>query len=278
MSDYGSNDPRITVKQLIGRSRVERRFDAIRRTDVLYVDTVRAVGQTAYTFTPTADDAIDAITVTYNGTDFVPLVIGSAHPDDPTTFAQEFRIQEVQGKRGAWEVEWTFSTPDGSGIIDPPPVGYTEVNVDNEVEFQDFFRQNAAIPPQGNAPLPLVAITDGEDIAVDGRPTSLPVRTIRADVSIIVEGWPLFAVYAVVTGRRNDASFLGGVTGSILYTGARSNRISENQWRVTHSFVQDQFFHCRQIGKFSDVGDLVEAYWVQPFPLGDFAFLGLPPL
>ena len=266
---FGKN-PLVRVARVIGGESFERSGERDRR-------------RIQWSVTPkdaSSDAQVATATLAWRA---VGVQVGDAHPEDPSLRASEFRVSQARENRYAWIVEWTYQpvSPTDPGGDDPTEPGFLEVNVDNEVEFQDFYRQNAAIPVDGTAPLPIAPILDGELIAVDGRPTSLPVRLIRADISIIVEGFPLFATYATASGRRNNVVFLGGAVGSILYTGARSNRIAPNRFRVTHTFVQDEFFHCRQIGTFDpDTNALVDSYWVQPFR--DFAnfesLLGLPPL
>lgn len=266
---FGAN-PQVRVARVIGGESFERSGERDRRR----------IQWSVTPKDPSVEAQVATATLAWRA---VGVQVGDAHPEDPSLRASEFRVSQTRENRYAWVVEWTYQpvSPTDPGGDDPTEPGFVEVNVDNEVEFQDFYRQNAAVPAQGTAPLPLVPIADGEPIAVDGRPTSLPVRTIRADISIIVEGFPDFALFATATGRRNNVVFLGGAIGSILYTGARSNRIAPNRFRVTHTFVQDEFFHCRQIGTFDpDTNALVDSYWVQPFRgFANFqAVLGLPPL
>lgn len=265
---FGTN-PGVRVQRVIGGDTFERTGEQDRRR-IRW--TVYPRENTPQSSTTTATQAWRAVGVQ----------VGDPHPEDPQLLATEFRVQQSRENRFAWQVEWTYLpfSSDDPGGDDPFEPGFVEINVDNEVEFVDFYRQQSDFPPNGQPPLPPVPIITGEVIAVGGRPTSLPIRTIRADISVVINGWPNFPLYALTTARRNSVEFQGGAIGSVLYTGARSNRIGPNTWRVTHQFVQDQFYHMRQIGEFDDEGGLINAYWVQPFRgFADFeAALDLPPL
>lgn len=266
VGQFGQN-PRVRIARIVGGDVWERVNDSDRR-------------RIRWRIVPDRAGSSSDLRTATNAWRALGVQVGDAHPEDPLLRATEFRVQQSREHRHGWEVEWTYEPVGGGLDVDPTEPGYVEVNVDNEVEFQDFFVQDATLPSQGQPSLPPPVITDGESIAVDGRPTSLPVRTIRADISVVIEGWPDFPAYATATGRRNNVTFQGGAVGSVLYTGARSNRIESNVWRVVHSFVQDQFFHCRQIGRFDSDGELLEALWVQPFrEFANFDLaLGLPPL
>jgi len=267
--EFGAN-PQVRVARVIGGESFERSGERDRRR----------IQWSVTPKDPSVEAQVATATLAWRA---VGVQVGDAHPEDPSLRASEFRVSQTRENRYAWVVEWTYQpvSPTDPGGDDPTEPGFVEVNVDNEVEFQDFYVQGADFYTNGLPPLPPVPTTIGEIIAVDGRPTSLPVRTIRADISIIVEGFPDFATFAIASGRRNNVTFLGGAVGSILYTGARSNRIAPNRFRVTHTFVQDEFFHMRQIGTFDpDTGDLIDCFVIQPFRnFADFqAVLGLPPL
>lgn len=222
------------------------------------------------------------------------VVYGDSHPQDPVLRALDVSVRVLpETGRGAMEVVWSYRRGEltGEEPDDPEAPEYQSVDLTGEGRFIDVYRQGADIPADGIPPAGRPDI-GGEPVDVAGEPISTLVTTAAYSV---VRNYPLTGYSAStilnLVGSRNNATFLGFPTGSVLYGRPRSSRIAQGVVRVVHQLLVDQeTLHLRQQAAADSEGVRLSnqvpggagdshaerVYHVQPFPtLSDFSVLGI---
>ena len=206
---------------------------------------------------------------------------GSAYPGLPGLVARDFSISPVAGHNDLYKMDWSYEVMSPTFLAAPdvtPPkvlpneVTYVELSSEIRTEFQLAWRANAR-PPIGGTPDPDEDI-GGDPIDAAGNPTSIMRRKqelVLTETVNVVD----FASISTFTFKRNSSSFLGASPGRVLYRGASVRRTGVQVFTVSHSFVDDQYFHCEQQPWIDQNGipyqtgedkHADEVYWIQPFP------------
>lgn len=159
---------------------------------------------------------------------------------------------------------------------------FTKTESSTRVEAVDIWRTGATLPAYPQTP-GLTTDIGGASVDASGVPVSgLVVQqeltyTVRMNFTSANQ-----ATVNAMIGTRNNATFLGGNAGFVLFTGVRRSRIAVDLYEVTYTFVWDGAAHLRQVPKRTADGDAelssgqaAEVYARQPFP-GVSNFSGLP--
>jgi len=214
---------------------------------------------------------------------------GSSHPDFQGLVARDFTIAPVDGHSDLWRVDWAyemvtisyFSSP-GTGVnVDtlPNEVGYVELSSEIRAEFALRYREDAATPRDGDPGEPDYGDPEDPDNDIGGRPIDMagnPTSVIRRIQELTLTetvNAPAFGIYGSFRFVRNSKPFLGADVGRVLYRGASVRRTGLNVYVVSHSFVDDEFYHLEQQplldqdGRpaLNDEKKASKVSWVQPF-------------
>ncbi len=275
---------------------------------------VRAQESTAvrtFTVVATADDGSPE-TATNASTELEAvtacgIATGDAHPDYASLFCTEFQCTREPNHIGVFRVTFTYRTDE---IIDPeppPPPGgggddLVGVNVNYSAKFEKLWRMSPDPTKKayngdadeaediGGIPLDTFGEIERSTLVFKGQVTV----TMRVFVDVSQGSNYLTRLQGYV-GTRNKSNFLGAKEGELLYVGATSRRVSQNEYEVTHNFEYDRFKHQEQVlkpgvGPFGkDVGNFdvddqdykynrraFPVWWVQPYrTLTDFNSLGI---
>ena len=144
--------------------------------------------------------------------------------------------------------------------------------------------------PQGGWDDPKKGDIGGASVDVGGTPTSITTVDRRFETTVKVPFFPYLDNLSFLVGKRNDKPYEGGDSGTILYLGFSWNYDATNDlWVINHQFAVDkETRHCEQVAKCTPDGEVIPTkkgdidnaifvadtvYWVQPFPVADFAWL-----
>jgi len=125
-----------------------------------------------------------------------------------------------------------------------------------------MYRQGATFPPSGTGavtwPTGVVDI-GGTKVDTNGNPRTALIPQQAIQIELLRDRTPASSVTALTAddpawatiltdyiSRRNSATFLGWVPGSVLCTGITATLDSE-MWRIQASFLFDNWFHLEQI-------------------------------
>lgn len=212
---------------------------------------------------------------------------GQGHPEYKGLVAKDFSLTPVDGHSDLYELEWTYeqvTTSYFNGPTEllnpqlPAEVGYVELSSEIRTEFSLAFRKDPDLPnrgdpgePDANTPDDPEADIGGDPIDSGGNPTSI-VRRFQELVLTETVTTPNFGQYGTFRFKRNSAIFLGAAIGRVLYRGASVRRTGLNVYQVSHSFVDDEFFHLQQTPLSDQNGRPIlengrakRVYFVQPF-------------
>lgn len=159
---------------------------------------------------------------------------------------------------------------------------FTKIESSTRVEAVDIWRTGATLPAYPQTP---GLTTDIGGTSVDAAGVPVSALVVQQELTYTVRMNFTNSDQATVNsmiGTRNNATFLGGNAGFVLFTGVRRSRIAVDLYEVTYTFVWDAAAHLRQVPKRTADGDAelssgfaAEVYARQPFP-GVSNFSGLP--
>lgn len=227
--------------------------------------------------------------------------VGEEHPRRLGMYATRSNRFEFLGERskGVFFVEYSAREIDIGIEGNPDVVGFVGYSDDVDAQFVDVWRgptpdpedpDNIVIPVDG---LPAEPPTDikGRKLDAGGEPVSWLYQRISFEITNTLGYVPDRGIRVQMQGRRNDATFLGFPTGTLLFADSTVDRVADKIFRCTWRFVGDQYMHMRQQPQLDDEGspvligegtdpDIVHrarmVYWVQPHPiLDDFDLLGI---
>lgn len=228
----------------------------------------------------TSPAAVRATFGTVAGSVTIPDV-GDLFPDETDVYCIAYNISREDGSRGVWKVEYSYENTEWT-FVGEASVGYVQFTLDWSAEFRDVWRVAPGLNVPANGSAGSNTQAGGSSIDVAGEPMSVLRYFATLEISETVPLTTLDARSAVIMatrGTRNSGVFRNGAIGSVLYKGAKASRISSNKASLTHSFVQDDWYHMIQYPKkLADGGtELLEStpgvynaaivYWRQPFPL-----------
>ena len=232
--------------------------------------------------------AINAVFGTEVSSVLVPKV-GDVHPDFTGLVLKDLDVSPVSGFNDLWEVTFKYEQQSAFfGGLAPPPgtlpnqLGYVELSSEIRAEFQLVWRSgDVNIPSKGepgtdgtaDGPDDEEADIGGERIDANGNPVSAIRRIHELTLTETVNS-PAFGDYGRYRFTRNQRIFYDAAPGRVLYRGASVRRTGVNVYQVSHSFVDDEFFHLQQQPYLNDSGKPFRrqddkkaklVYWVQPF-------------
>ena len=220
--------------------------------------------------------------------------LGSAYSGStnvPNATMRSLSYAPVDGSGGkTWTATATYSnavssssTTTSSGGIDAS-AQYSKHEASVVVEFVDAWRVNATAPASLNTPAEVDI--GGTPIDTMGEPLSVMRRKQEMTFTVrLASGSINKTTILALIGKRNNATFLGGTAGYVLFHGFRQSRIGPDLYDVTYVFTWDEWAHLRQVpardsdlqtkkGTGTYANKAYEVYWKQPFPsTGDFTTL-----
>jgi len=177
---------------------------------------------------------------------------------------------------------WTATATYTDDAQSETSADFTKIESSTRVEAVDIWRTGATLPAYPQTP---GLTTDIGGTGVDAAGVPVSALVVQQELTYTVRMNFTNANQTTVNsmiGTRNNATFLGGNAGFVLFTGVRRSRIAVDLYEVTYTFVWDAAAHLRQVPKRTADGDAelsggyaVEVYARQPFP-GVSNFSGLP--
>ena len=177
---------------------------------------------------------------------------------------------------------WTATATYTDDAQSETTADFTKIESSTRVEAVDIWRTGATLPAYPQTP---GLTTDIGGTSVDAAGVPVSALVVQQELTYTVRMNFTNANQTTVNsmiGTRNNATFLGGNAGFVLFTGVRRSRIAVDLYEVTYTFVWDAAAHLRQVPKRTADGDAelsggyaVEVYARQPFP-GVNNFSGLP--
>jgi hypothetical protein len=171
-------------------------------------------------------------------------------PDEVGIYARSYTLRRRDDGSGVWDLEWSYEN--GEPIqLQPQEIGYTEFSIDWNAEFREVWRTNPGI----NIPVDGIPTIEGQDIggvSIDSGGVPLTVmhyfNLIEFSETVPIESLNARSInIRFARGKRNAQVFEGAARGTVLYKGAKANRISVDKVRLVHSFAQDSFMHLIQV-------------------------------
>lgn len=221
--------------------------------------------------------------------------LGSAYSGStnvPNATLRSLSYSPIDGSGGAtWEATAFYSnavesssTTTSSGGSDPS-ASYSKHEASVVVEFVDAWRVGAMTIP-ANLNIPAETDIAGTAIDANGEPVSAMRRKQEMTFTVRLASASINKTTILnLIGRRNDATFLGGTAGYVLFHGFRQSRVGPDLYDVTYVFTWDEFAHLRQVaerdadrepkkGTGGYANKAYPVYWKQPFPnTGNFSTL-----
>jgi hypothetical protein len=177
---------------------------------------------------------------------------------------------------------WTATAAYTDDAQSETAADFTKIESSTRVEAVDIWRTGATLPAYPQTP---GLTTDIGGTSVDAAGVPVSGLVVQQELTYTVRMNFTNSDQATVNsmiGTRNNATFLGGNAGFVLFTGVRRSRIAVDLYEVTYTFVWDAAAHLRQVPKRTADGDAElasgyasEVYARQPFP-GVSNFSGLP--
>ena len=169
------------------------------------------------------------------------------------------------------------TSEDEGGDGDTEERTFNGVSITTGLALVDGYVAEASVPTNGaQGGDDGYLITNGTIVHQGGEPVTVPVPTTDITLSKTQFG-EYFDLNDVQlkAGKRNDASFYGFASGSVIFKGMSVQRQAYDMWDVSYNFVWDAWKHMRQIPERDRNGDLVwsdaatpvlNIYYKQPFP------------
>ena len=179
---------------------------------------------------------------------------------------------------------WTATATYTDDAQSETTADFTKIESSTRVEAVDIWRTGAT-GAFLNYPQTPGLTTDIGGTSVDAAGVPVSALVVQQELTYTVRMNFTNANQATVNsiiGTRNNATFLGGNPGFVLFTGVRRSRIAVDLYEVTYTFVWDGAAHLRQVPKRNADGDAElaggsasQVYARQPFP-GVSNFSSLP--
>lgn len=224
--------------------------------------------------------ALDAVETELAGEDYL-------YPGRPSAVAFANRqIEPLSGHNDSWSVEVeyhdiTFAPGDPSaetltsGTVKAFPKPVFRIKGSG----WDYAPSSAQAYPEEHIDI------GGKAVDASGTPTSIVHHLREVTIRKTVDVEPPIYEFDALAGTRNNAIFRTAARGTVLYMGMTWDQTSEESWNIVHRFAVDtRFYHLEQVPHINDtdVADkilineryhLKTVYWIQPFPLANFAML-----
>ena len=199
----------------------------------------------------------------------------------PQLFCYQYDLSRVAGSKDTWRVDFDFRTIQPAPVTQnnnsvsqgPDEIGFEEMTGRVSASFENMYRANCLaveFPNEGDC--------GGKPVDVLGQPTS--VLRKKYEIQMNRTSYQPFerdmGSFGSEVGTRTSAEIFGLPSGSCLYMGATITRVEHNAYRITHTWMYDQYFHTIQVPKYDQTG-LLEldsngcaktVYQVQPFNTG----------
>jgi len=204
--------------------------------------------------------------------------IGDIHPELKSLYAGSYDCQKLPKTADMWKITFTYryNKPLGfqSTISEgPDALGFRETTARVTGKFDLCYRAD----PNFSSGIPPGDI-GGEGVDVNGQPTSI-MRVqyeIQFNTTVNSNIQSTLATYGTEVGTVCTGSPFGLPGEAVLYKGASITRIAQNAYRLTHSFLYDQWYHTIQTPKYTTDGQVVldedgktaEVLAIAPFPSG----------
>lgn len=168
---------------------------------------------------------------------------------------------------------WTATATYSDDASSETAANFVKTESSTRVEAVDVWRTGAALPAYPQVP-GLTTDIGGSSVDAAGVPVSALVvqQELTYTVRMNFTNSDQATVNSMI-GTRNNATFLGGNAGFVLFTGCRRSRIAVDLYEVTYTFIWDAAAHLRQVPKRTPDGDpeLASGYASnvfarQPFP------------
>lgn len=221
-----------------------------------------------------------SVTVTTNSLSSAILPkIGDIHPTIKSLYAAAYNLQKVPKTPDSWKIDFTyrfnkpvnFNTEISAG---PDALGFKETTARVTGKFDLCYRAD----PNFSDGIPGEDI-GGQGVDVNGQPTSIMRsqyeiqfnETVNSNIGSVLKS------YGEEVGTVCSGTVFGLKGAQVLYKGAAITRIAQNAYRLTHSYLYDQWYHTIQTPKFTTDGQVVldengntaTVLAVQPFPVGN---------
>jgi len=210
---------------------------------------------------------------------------GDKHPEIASLTVVGVSLSPMDESRGAYTIDVSYSGSGGEGGS-YVGVGFMDDNVSMNIVYTDVWRTDPDVD----------GISDGDgdsDVGGNcadtaGNPVSFPLPMLELKYTEHITHAPNFNAFSSFVATRNRYPFAGAPTGTVVYMGASSKRLTPDVWSVTHSFAADQSFHHRRQRAKTDSEGIVQqkeqstsglstaegetghcaerVMWVQPFP------------
>jgi hypothetical protein len=153
-----------------------------------------------------------------------------------TLLLQDISINSVDGATNTWELDLTFSSKQAATAT------YNR-SADIGGEYIDVWRAGAP-SLQGGSPS---SSTDIGGTKVDSAGEPVSQFRVRSNVQItrVLTTAPFSSIWGAI-GTRNNASFEGAATGTLLFTGAKVATLDSCRYEVTYTFISDEWYHMVQ--------------------------------
>ncbi len=222
----------------------------------------------------------ERINTTYDpSTDIVIPKIGDRHPDFPAIlFAHAYELSKVPKSDGMWRLTFTyrfneptsFSTDITRG---PDAIGFTETTARLTGKFDLCYRAD----PDFGANIPDNDI-GGEPVDVNGEPTSIMRVQYEIQFNVTVNDTiqEILGTFGDQVGAVCGGPVFGLPGETVLYRGASISRIAQNAYRLTHTYLYDQWYHTIQTPDYTldgqieldEDGHCKTVFAIAPFPVG----------
>lgn len=244
-------------------------------------DAKRVFILTEYT-TPAAivEDLGEQVTDADNALQVITLPkIGDPHPDFPNIlFASSYDLVKLPKAVNSWKITWKYRFNQPTGFFSditkgPDQLGFREVTARCTGKFDMTYRAN----PDFSNGVPTGDI-GGEPVDINGQPVSMMRTQYEIQVNDTVNDniTNVLGTYGDQVGSVCGGSVFGLPGNAVLYRGASLTRIAQNAYRLTHTYLYDQWFHTLQAAEYTrdgmlnldTYGQCVTVYAVQPFNVG----------
>jgi len=198
--------------------------------------------------------------------------LGSQHNVFKVLQASSYTLTHVVDTQDVWRAEFTFEAFSGGGTggitAGSEEHGFTEWTARITASFTLAYRANPAI---AGTESPTDANIGGQACDAGGQPTSV-LRVQTEIVKSVVSTQPSGAAVIAEQSRVGKLTTLSGISG-LLYRGVQIQRISQNKYRLSYTYLGDTNMHCIQTpvyypdGTFDrdQDGHVDHVRWVQPF-------------
>jgi hypothetical protein len=215
--------------------------------------------------------------------------LGTPHPSNSFIIATSYSIRANQDRDGTYEVSYRYepySALDGN-VIDgaEPDSGVTAFTMNVGLSIIDIWKADPTLPASKSDP----AREDigGTLVSEGGYPISLALPVVEITISQRFEGYFDAGIFLEKVGKRNNSSWRGFPTGSVLFTGVDVTQDTLGNNEAQYKCAYDKYYHMRQSPQRDEDGNpkvtlsgddppvpTMSVYFKQPFKsTTDFGFL-----